>query len=307
MKSPITQQENTRCLATLHVDEIIKVWDEVLGIDVSAEFNEIDLVKQYKCLDTDFQFFRPVQAAGGDAFYQSLEQFDWYYMAEKWEHETAEKDIQQGDRVLEVGCGKGDFVHRLNQDRNVEAIGIELNSSAVQDAQAKNRNVIRQDLADVAQSEPNSFDVVCHFQVLEHISDPMGFLQLCLDCLKPGGCLLISVPNMAGFIADAERDVMNMPPHHMGQWFPSTFQCLSDYLPVSLGRIEYEPLAEYHKEWHRSIRVGAIDGSTLLGKIRRSLTFRFLYYVGEIPVLRKLVRGHSQYVCFYKQDVDEAS
>ena len=300
MKSPITSSEHTRLLENISVERLIAAWDERMDIDVTSEFEGVENIEKYKCLDTGLQFFRPTGAAGGDAFYQALEKFDWYYMPEKWEHTIAEEDIEAGDRVLEVGCGKGDFVHRLNQKPEINAIGIELNSSAVREAQAKDWNVVLQDLSKIAEAEPASFDVVCHFQVLEHISHPTPFLEQCIDCLKPGGRLLIGVPNMAGFISDAKNDLMNMPPHHMGQWFPSTFRRLPDYLPVELERIEYEPLAEYHTHWYTSTRVAQIDGSTLLGKIRRSLRFRLLYQATKVEAIRRRIHGHSQYVSFRK-------
>jgi 2-polyprenyl-3-methyl-5-hydroxy-6-metoxy-1,4-benzoquinol methylase len=44
------------------------------------------------------------------------------------------------------------------------------------------------------------FDVIMHFFVLEHISDPLNFLKLQIELLKPGGKIIFEIPNAADVI-----------------------------------------------------------------------------------------------------------
>jgi SAM-dependent methyltransferase len=47
-----------------------------------------------------------------------------------------------------------------------------------------------------AHFEPASFDAITLWDVLEHVPDPVGFLELCASLLKPGGRLLVNVPDL---------------------------------------------------------------------------------------------------------------
>lgn len=61
------------------------------------------------------------------------------------------------------------------QGKNINAVGIELNSKAVASAKTKGINIRQLDLHELAEEKESSFDAVCSFQVLEHISDPLMF------------------------------------------------------------------------------------------------------------------------------------
>src|SRR4030095_14894318 len=51
--------------------------------------------------------------------------------------------------------------------------------------------------------QPASLDVVAHFDVLEHLQDPVGTLRHCLALLKPDGLLLIQTPRYREGSSDA--------------------------------------------------------------------------------------------------------
>ena len=69
--------------------------------------------------------------------------------------------------------------------------------------------------------------------------------------LKPGGRLLLSVPNASvmRIIDPHNRFLLNQPPHHMGHWDEDVFRSLEDLLPLNLISVHREPLASYHVEW----------------------------------------------------------
>ena len=220
-------------------------------------------------------------------------------MPRKWEHDVALNDIPRGTRVLEVGCGFGDFVERIEREKDVDAIGIELNRSAAKKAQHLDRPVTVNSIERLAEIEKESYDVVCHFEVLEHVPNPLGFLKACTQCLKVGGRLLVAVPNMDSFVRHAHGNLLNQPPHHMTQWFPETFRALPKILPLRLNRILYEPLAFYHIDWYVGVQAGRLCFNRYVRRVWSELWSRPVRFALK-KGLHRVVRGHTQYVAFEK-------
>jgi 2-polyprenyl-3-methyl-5-hydroxy-6-metoxy-1,4-benzoquinol methylase len=104
---------------------------------------------------------------------------------------------------------------------------------------------VAQDLAEVAQKSPGDYDVVCAFQVLEHLSNPGDFLRSACSLLRSGGKLLIGVPNADSFLR-FQYNLLNMPPHHTTRWPMAVFTRIPAIFPLQLRRIAAEPLASYH-------------------------------------------------------------
>lgn len=96
--------------------------------------------------------------------------------------------------ILEVGCGQGALGARLAQ--RYHYLGVEPDDSscgvARQRVAALGRGEVRQ--ASVADLGDERFDLVCAFEVLEHIEDDAGALTEWATRLRPGGWLLLSVP-----------------------------------------------------------------------------------------------------------------
>lgn len=63
----------------------------------------------------------------------------------------------------------------------------------------------------------DQYDFVCNFQVLEHVPDAYDFIKIMVDKLKPGGHLLITVPNSDSKYYTERFGALDYPPHHMTQ------------------------------------------------------------------------------------------
>lgn len=99
-------------------------------------------------------------------------------------------------RVLEVGCGQGGFGARLAQAYDyvgVEPDAVSCEVARQRLADAGGRGEVRHgDLSVVGDDE--SFDLLCAFEVIEHIEDDATTMRAWADRLRPGGSLLLSTP-----------------------------------------------------------------------------------------------------------------
>ena len=230
-----------------------------------------------------------------------LEKFDWYYKPHKWEHDVALIDLKGCSRVLEVGCGTGAFLERIERELNIQADGLELSSSAAAAAVAKGLRVSQDDLEAIASENGTPYDAVCAFQVLEHVSDPLGFLRSAIQVLKPGGKLIIAVPNMDSFLRHAKEDLPNQPPHHITQWCKAAALSLPTLLPVRLSSLKVESLDRDHVDWFISSHARRFPARMRLrGVSRRLMSWLIRPLLRSSPACRSRISGHTLYFCLEK-------
>jgi SAM-dependent methyltransferase len=100
-------------------------------------------------------------------------------------------------KFLDVGCSLGFFLHGVHQSSGWQVHGVEISPDAVAWAREKLSLDIRcGELASVGYPD-QFFDYIHVRNVLEHVRNPLAFLQECRRILRPGGHLDLSVPNGA--------------------------------------------------------------------------------------------------------------
>jgi 2-polyprenyl-3-methyl-5-hydroxy-6-metoxy-1,4-benzoquinol methylase len=109
------------------------------------------------------------------------------------------RGLKPGARILDVGCGRGIVLGAL-LERGFEVHGMEISAGAVRGADPRAEIRIAASLAE-AEYEEKSFDQIIIWHVLEHISDPAGELREVHRLLKPGGRLVVAVPNASSLQA----------------------------------------------------------------------------------------------------------
>lgn len=102
-------------------------------------------------------------------------------------------NMKIGDKLLDVGCGRGDFLKGF-KDVGLDAYGLDReksHSSILENIEVKYSNIE----SDSFPFESNMFDVVFTKSVIEHIFDPENFMKECCRVLKPQGRIIIMTPD----------------------------------------------------------------------------------------------------------------
>jgi SAM-dependent methyltransferase len=109
------------------------------------------------------------------------------------------RGLTPGARILDLGCGRG-FVLDALADRGFEVHGVEISAEAARGADPRAEIRIAPRLADAGYSEA-FFDEVLIWHVLEHLGDPRRTLEEVRRILRPGGRLVVAVPNFSSLQA----------------------------------------------------------------------------------------------------------
>jgi 2-polyprenyl-3-methyl-5-hydroxy-6-metoxy-1,4-benzoquinol methylase len=296
MKSILTGGD-ALLLHSRNTHEISDGWMTAFSIDVGEEFRKLGTLEYWQCETTGFRWFTPIAAAGGAELYIQLEKFDWYYKREKWEFSAALKLIGKDESVLEVGIGEGYFLQAAKISGLSKLMGVELNPRSADRARKLGFSVYEVQLKNLHKVISERFDVICSFQVLEHVSNPREFLEGMIGMLRPGGRLLLSVPNaqlMRRIDPDCQ-DLLNSPPHHMGHWDEQCFRSLEKILPIKVQSFHREPLASCHVNWVMTGYLRSLCSS--LGVVIARLLFnRYTLLLFELLMragLRRFFYGHT--------------
>ncbi len=107
--------------------------------------------------------------------------------------------VGQGKRVLELGTAAGAVTRVLHEVQNCTVVGVERNPETAAIASAWCEKMVVGDLEhlDLAVEAGVGFDVILAADILEHLVNPWRCLERLPALLRPGGYLVISVPNVA--------------------------------------------------------------------------------------------------------------
>jgi SAM-dependent methyltransferase len=103
--------------------------------------------------------------------------------------------------LLEIGCGSGFFLEKALDYGFEQVMGIEPSQQAVEKSSPRTRHNIICDILRPGLLQPEQFDIICMFQVFDHIAAPDIFLEECKKALKPGGGILCLNHNVAALSA----------------------------------------------------------------------------------------------------------
>lgn len=242
---PLCACSDISVLESVNVEALRQVYDRVLRVSIEQELPGRSHCDFLLCLECGLRFFNPA-LAGSEALYESLQRLEWYYSDWKPEYEYARPWVQPTDAVLEVGCGTGAFARLITCG---SYLGLELSHRAAEAGREQGTPIRVQSIQDHARERSDSYDVVCGFQVLEHVADLRPFLEAAVSCTRPGGLLVFSVPNSDSFLRYVVNGALNLPPHHISWWNRKSLDSVAALFDLEIVSREQETLADAHLVW----------------------------------------------------------
>ena len=117
----------------------------------------------------------------------------------EWRMKEMRPYLKRG-RLLDVGCSCGFFL-QVAEKEGFDVHGLEFSSSAIAAADPALRPRIRELTVDrLALEQPECYDVVTAFDLIEHLDQPNDFLRSARRLLSPGGTLAVSTPDAGHFL-----------------------------------------------------------------------------------------------------------
>lgn len=184
----------------------------------------------HKCTNCMFGFAWPF-IAGNEKIYSALYYKDFSFLADKWEYDRAieiirDLDLSTDSTLLELGAGNGSFLDKVSTIINDKSqiYSTEYSSAGVEEIQRKGFKCYNKSISELQKENLPEFDIICMFQVLEHMDD----LELVFNTLgklgKQASHLIIAVPNgtLRSFY-DKMGVHLDVPPIHVGRFTPETF------------------------------------------------------------------------------------
>ena len=171
------------------------------------------------------------------------------------------QQFKQGQRVLDVGCGEGQFLEAATA-QGISAQGVDCDTRMVSVSRQKGLDVVEDDLFHYLDEHKEQFDGIFSSNLIEHLTvqDALRFLQLAFRVLRPGGTLLVATPNPESLIVHLYEFWRDMT--HVRLYSRPLLEFLlfwAGFRDIESGgnpRTVWEPSAEVQRErsgWQRLI------------------------------------------------------
>lgn len=170
--------------------------------------------------------------------------------------------VPAGARALEAGCGSGFFLEAAAN--TYQMYGFDLSSVGIEQARERNpafaKRIQQGTLENLPSFEDVSFDVICLWDTIEHIWQPLEALRGLFARLRPGGYLLFSTPDIGALTARlmGGRWAFMTPPEHLSFLNQRSTHYLAE---TALGH-----KIVFRASWGKQVNLGF-----LLYKVRRVL------------------------------------
>ncbi len=259
-------------------DALRTEWAVQLSPEVRSAHAPQEFTTAQRCTACGLEWFAPA-IPGNSQFYGELMR-STPYIVDRWEFAVVAATVTTTDHVVDLGCGDGALIRRIAPQVG-RAIGVDTNEDPIQRLRADGYEASNEAFASFAGRESHAFDVVCAFQVAEHLEDLDLLLAPARALLHPNGKLFLSVPDRDR-PGRAPLEPLDLPPHHLSRWSQPQLEALARHGGLSLERVLRSPPTYGHvvagldarlkRRWGPS--VGRIARRAILGPHRHDLLSR---------------------------------
>ncbi|MBN2813188.1 MAG: methyltransferase domain-containing protein [Bacteroidales bacterium] len=192
----------------------------------------------YSCANCSFDFALPFQAADAE-LYSLIYYSEGHYPAIKWEFAITLnnivsyiKKLSHQPKLIEIGAGNGSFLKLLleNTFSAEQIIATEYSEAGLKAIEGLGIRCFSRDLNNLTEQDiEDKFDIVCLFQVLEHMTDIHYFFEKLNHFTQTGARLYVSVPNYYHRrFFDRHGYYYDLPPVHVGRYNAKSLAALSE-------------------------------------------------------------------------------
>ena len=137
-------------------------------------------------------------------------------------------------RLLELGCAYGLFLKEA--EPHFDVAGIEIADDAAQYARASGLNVLSGSADEGNFEKIGMVDVIVLFDVIEHLVDPRGTLELCARNLRPGGIIVLTTGDFDSYLARIAGTHWRLmtPPQHLWYFTQASMSRMATSIGLSL-------------------------------------------------------------------------
>jgi 2-polyprenyl-3-methyl-5-hydroxy-6-metoxy-1,4-benzoquinol methylase len=128
----------------------------------------------------------------------------WSSMRGQVRQDLLDRTATDAKSILEFGCGEATLGAALKARQKCRVVGIEIDRNAAAIAKKRIDDVYCGDAREIVELLQETFDWIIGGDIIEHLDDPWTFLSDLRRITKPGGRLLLSIPNLshAALVAD---------------------------------------------------------------------------------------------------------
>lgn len=190
---------------------------------------------------------------------------------------------------LDVGTGYGFLLQQIATRLGIHSVGVELSEQESHYGQEQLGVDVRNGTLERSGLQKSYFDLVACFEVIEHVPDPLAFIDELLSYIKPGGYLLVMTDNFESRVAcELGPSFPKWIPHsHISHFSPKTLeQLFADKGIKVLQRLSYTPwelLAQLHYSKLKGIPQSSKNTFDLSNVLASEMHGRFrLFYLRRI-------------------------
>ena len=257
-----------------------------------------DVFNLSECVNCGYRFTnpRPIESTIGN-YYKSENYISHnstkkglinkiYHRVRNYQFKIKESSIEKtkispGKKVLDVGCGTGNFVNHLNL-HGWKAEGVETDDKAREIAQLSNIKVYK----NINLVDSEKYDVITMWHVLEHVYNLNNYMQKLRSLLKKDGLLVIAVPNSNSYDANIYKENWYAydAPIHISHFRKSNMKLLAEKNKFKLAKTQKLFFDAFYismlssKKSSKSILLGFLIGLISNAKAKKDGEYSSLIY-----------------------------